>query len=121
MPNNPMRLLNQRNDSIVAENVEIAKTIRARLVGLIGRKDLPAGSAFIIPGCRQVHTFLMRFPIEVIFTDAKGRVIGTESVRPNRISGYCRRAVKAIELPAGTISSEDIRMGDGLLIEDSDQ
>lgn len=115
-----MRLINRRDDRVIAEQVEIARSLKVRLVGLIGRNGFPKGSALVIPGCRQVHTFLMRFPIDIIFTDAQDNVIRIiEHLKPCRVSGYCRAAMRAIELPAGTLSACGIQIGDILRIEDT--
>jgi uncharacterized protein len=114
-----MRLVKQRDNSMISDDVEVADTWIAHLRGLIGRRTFPDGSVLLIPGCKQVHTFLMRFPIDLVFVDSKGKVVDVaERLRPCRISGYCRSADKVIELPAGTVSSCDIRMGDTLLFCD---
>jgi len=113
--NEGMRIANQRNGRVLAENAEVAGSFPARLVGLIRRRTFPKGSALVIPSCRQVHTFLMRFPIDVLFSDAQNRVVRiAECVRPCRVTGYCRSAARAIELPAGTVSSCGVAVGDTL-------
>lgn len=114
-----MKLINWRDGRTIAEQVETAHNLTARLFGLMGRSDLPKGFAFIIPGCRQVHTFFMRFPIDVVYTDAQDKVVCVvEHIKPFRVTGYCRDAECAIELPAGTISDNEIIMGDVLAFED---
>ena len=115
-----MKLINWRDGRVIAAQVETAHTLKARLVGLIGRNDLPKGFAFIIPGCRQVHTFLMRFPIDVLYTDAQDKVVcAVEYLKPLRVTRCCRDAARAIELPAGTISANEIVTGDVLAFEDT--
>src|SRR5262245_7059957 len=66
--------------------VRLATTRRARLVGLALTDRDRAGSGLLIPGCRSIHTFGMRFPIDVAFLDADGSVISRRlRVRPRRI------------------------------------
>ena len=46
-----------------------------RLVGLIGRRSLARGVALEIPRCRSVHTFGMRFPLDLVWLDNSRRVV----------------------------------------------
>lgn len=115
-----MRIRNGRDGSIPADRVEIARSLLGRLVGLIGRREFPGGSALVIQGCRQVHTFFMRFPIDVVFLDAENHILCVEAdVRPYSITRYCKRAASAVELPAGTASEYGLRIGDALVMHDS--
>lgn len=113
-----MRILDERG-AVIAEEVEVARGFAARLIGLIGRRSLPSGFALVIPGCRQVHTFFMRFPIDVLFLDADNRVICLESdIKPYRATGYCRGAACAVELPAGTASEHGLGVGDSVVMSE---
>lgn len=114
-----MKSVNRRDGSTLAEDVETARGLRGRLIGLIGRADMPPGSAYLITGCRQIHTFLMRFPIDVIFIDSSGVVVGLEeNISPYRISGCYAAAADTLELPSGTISSSSVVIGDHLRFDD---
>lgn len=75
----------------------VARTWWQRTKGLIGRRSLAPGETFLIPGCRQVHTFFMRFPIEVAFLDRDGREIAVYRLKPWRISPFIRGAVACLE------------------------
>ena len=108
-----MKLVDQRNGRAVADRVEVAGRLPARLAGLMLRRSFPPGSALVIPKCRQVHTCLVRFPIDLIFLDADGRVLGLEErVAPWRVSGFYRNASRAVELPSGAIRSAGVEVGD---------
>lgn len=114
-----MRIVNLRNGYILADNVQIARCLPGRLIGLMFRKSFTAGSAYVIPGCRQVHTFLVRFPIDAVFIDARYSVVSiVERLRPNAVSAYCRKAHCVVELPEGTVSAADLKVGDVLHIGD---
>jgi uncharacterized membrane protein (UPF0127 family) len=113
-----MRVIDDRNDNLLADDAQIAESLIAKLVGLIGKRSLPAGKALIIPDCRQVHTFFMRFSTDVLFYDAQRLVVGMESgVRPYCVTGYYRHATGVVELPVGTLLSCGIAPGDLLRFE----
>ena len=112
-----MKIINKRDGSVVVENADVARRIIERVMGLMRRKGLDPGSALVIPKCRHVHTFFMRFPIDLVFLDREGAVVRiAERVRPWRIDVFCRNAALVIEMPAGASAVSDIRLGDTLLI-----
>ncbi len=74
---------------------------RARLLGLAGLRALPHGRALRIPRCRSVHTFGMRFPLDLVWLDGRGAVLGlSPGVAARRVAG-CREARSVIEARAG--------------------
>jgi uncharacterized membrane protein (UPF0127 family) len=82
--------------------VHEATTVRARLLGLaLMRKPPQPGHALLIPDCRSVHTFGMRFEIDVAFLDDRGRVVRTERAVPPRRVLVERGAFAVLEAPAG--------------------
>jgi uncharacterized membrane protein (UPF0127 family) len=79
--------------------VVIARSFRRRLVGLALRRR-PPSHALLIPECRSVHTFGMRFPIDLFWLDEWGWPIRVDrAVGPGRVRG-CRRASAVLEAPA---------------------
>jgi uncharacterized membrane protein (UPF0127 family) len=77
-----------------------AATPRARLLGLMGVDDLPAGVGLHLRPTRSVHTFGMRFPLDLLWLDATGEVVRVDrAVPPRRVVG-CRAARSVIELRA---------------------
>ena len=81
-------------------DVPVATGFRSRLLGLalLGRER--AGPGLLIPRCRSVHTFGMRFPLDVFFLDEAGRVIELRrAVSPNRVV-RCPGAIAVLELPS---------------------
>ena len=83
--------------------VHEARTFASRLLGLAFLRELPAGHALLIPDCRSVHTFGMRFEIDVAFLDQRGRPLRVERcVPPGRIL-TCRQAFAALETSAGEL------------------
>ena len=71
-----------------------------RLAGLIGRRSWPAGVALEIPRCRSVHTFGMRFALDLVWLDSDRRVVRVDrAVAPWRLRS-CRAARSVLELRA---------------------
>jgi uncharacterized membrane protein (UPF0127 family) len=119
-----MRIENRTRGTLLAERAAEACSSWARFVGLMGRNALPPGAGLLLPGVRGVHTHFMRFPIDVVFLDRAGVVVGRAlDLRPWRFSRYYRRAQAALELPAGTIAASGTETGDeiaGSLVRNAD-
>jgi uncharacterized membrane protein (UPF0127 family) len=80
--------------------VEVARSRRERLVGLALRRAAPDGG-LLIPQCRSVHTFGMRFAIDLVWLGPAGEVVRADlAVRPRRVRS-CRAAVAVVEVAAG--------------------
>jgi uncharacterized protein len=80
--------------------VPVATGIRARTLGLSHLDRDAAGPGQLIPRCAAVHTFGMRFPLDIHFLDADGEVLSSRlAVPPRRFVG-CRGAVAVLEVPA---------------------
>ena len=69
-----------------------------RLRGLIGRRDWPDGVALEIPRCRSVHTFGMRFALDVVWLDGARRVVRVDRAVPPWRVRWCRRARSVLEI-----------------------
>jgi len=101
----------------VCERCDVADRLLPRMRGLLGRTGLEAGTGLLIDASPSVHMFFMRFAIDVVFLDIKRRIVGTaHTLRRWRVAG-ARRAVAALELPAGTAARHDLAVGDLLTIE----
>jgi len=80
-----------------------ADTFRARAKGLLGVRHLDEGDALWLAPCRAVHTFGMRFAIDVVFLDARGKVLRIVPNLPPYRLAVCLRAASVLELAAGTM------------------
>jgi uncharacterized membrane protein (UPF0127 family) len=87
------------NDAVICQ----ATTLASRLLGLAWLREPPSGYALLIADCRSVHTFGMRFAIDVAFLDARGRALRIERSVPRRRMLTCRGAFAVLEAPAGAI------------------
>jgi uncharacterized membrane protein (UPF0127 family) len=107
-PRSRFALAVRDSGSIIATQVETAFTSETRRRGLLGRTSLDAGAALIIAPCSAVHTFFMRFRIDVAFADRRGILMKFYSdLAPWRIA-FAIGAFATIELPAGTLTHSDI-------------
>ena len=85
--------------TVLGFKVPVATTFVTRLLGLSFLDIREAGQGLLIPGCRRVHTFGMRFPLDLLFLDSEGRVIDQRRVAPRRFAS-CAEAFAVLELPA---------------------
>jgi uncharacterized membrane protein (UPF0127 family) len=113
-----MRLLNARTGSIVATDVEVARTSAARRRGLLGRSGLPPGSALMLTRCNAIHTVGMRFPIDVVFVDSRGRARKIVPALPPWRMALSLGASSVIELAAGAVTADLLQEGDTVRFEE---
>lgn len=100
---------------MIANRVEQAAGVWRRTVGLIGRRGLDFGEGLWIVPCNGVHTFGMRFAIDVIMVDRDCRVVAMQQgLQPNRVLLPKRGGHSVVELPTGTIEAAGVRVGDRL-------
>ena len=110
-------LTNTRNDQVVAHTLLRAFDSASRNQGLLKRDFLEEGSALVIAPTNAIHTFFMRFAIDVAFVAKDGRVLKLRrNMRPWRIAAAWR-AFAVVELPVGALDRADTRTGDMLRID----
>ncbi|HEY7104816.1 MAG TPA: DUF192 domain-containing protein [Acidimicrobiia bacterium] len=97
-------------DGDVLSTAEVARDGRARRHGLLGRYELEG--AFVLRPCRHVHTFGMRFAIDVAFCDVSGVVLRTTTLSPWRVSPLVWRSAFAIEAQSGAFERWHLQVGD---------
>lgn len=112
-----MALINVSPNTTLAETTLVASTFWRRLKGLLGTHELPAGAALMIVPCNSVHTFGMKYPIDVIFVGKDNRVLKTVgAMQPGKVAA-CYRSSYVVELPAGTLDKTGTGAGDILKYE----
>jgi uncharacterized protein len=113
-PRAPWILRNARHERVLARQIETAFDRKARNRGLLGRRNLADDGALILAPCNSIHTFFMRFAIDVVFVDRDGHVRRARpSLRPWRIQAAFR-AFAVIEFASGALERSDTRAGDRL-------
>jgi uncharacterized membrane protein (UPF0127 family) len=109
-------LVNQERGTIVAAHLLTAFESKARNKGLLGRDSLSEDSALIIAPSNAVHTFFMRFSIDIAFVAKDGRVLKVRAaVPPWRFAG-AMRGFAVVELPAGALRRSQTVDGDALAV-----
>jgi len=112
---------NTRNGRVLADDLISAFDSKSRNVGLLNHNSFPHGAAMLIAPTNAVHTFFMRFPIDIAFINREGTVVKVcRSVRPWRIAAALR-GYGVIELPAGTLAAADTVVGDVLAVVPAEQ
>ncbi len=95
----------------VIASLEIADSPSKRMRGLLGRAELD-GAAMLLAPARGVHTFGMRFPLDIAFCDADLVVLEICTVAAHRLTRPRLRARQIIEAEAGAFARWDVRVGD---------
>ena len=107
-----------RDQTVLVPRLEVAADFRTRNRGLLGRDSLPADQALWILQCSSVHTFFMRFKIDLVFLNAKMEVTKTVSkVPPGRLVWNMFFASSVIELSEGFLEKHPIRVGDKVHVD----
>jgi uncharacterized protein len=110
-------LVNVRTGSVIATIVEPALDSKSRRKGLLGRDGLAESHALVLAPCGAVHTFGMRFPIDVLFIGADGCVIKiVEQLGAWRMAGSLQACI-TVELPIGSVRRHHVSTGDRLSIQ----
>lgn len=113
-PNQRMKIANLTRQAELASYAEVAAHGAARNKGLLGRSGLPPGEGLWIVPCESVHTFFMKFPIDLVYLDRNKCVKKVRSSVPAWRLSACLSAHSIIELPAGTIQRTKTAPGDRL-------
>jgi uncharacterized protein len=96
----PLRFRRLERTELLGFEVPVAKTGLSRLLGLAWISRARAGVGLLIPCCRSVHTFGMRFDLDLLFLDSEGRVLEIRRSVPARRMVRCPAADSVLELPS---------------------
>ncbi len=108
-----MKVINLSKNTILADEAKMADTFFSRLVGLLNRNSLEKSEALILTPSNCIHSFFMRFTIDVIFLDKAGKVIDAlPSFKPFRLSPIYFNSRTIIELPEDTLELFQTQPGD---------
>jgi uncharacterized membrane protein (UPF0127 family) len=110
-----------KGECVVARSVTWAGTSAQRRRGLLGRDRLDPEEGIYLAPCEWIHTFGMRFPIDVAFLSPDGRVLAVHhELKPNRLSRPVLRAEGVLELAAGHLRETGTEVGDIIRFRDQD-
>lgn len=110
-----MRLVHPASGRVLAENLEVPRTMFGRGLGLMFRRTLaPGGGMWIVP-CNGIHMFFMRFALDCVFLDRQDRVHRVyRNLKPWRVVPLVWGAHGVAELPAGTLDGLELPRGEQL-------
>jgi len=108
-----VQVLNVSKGTVIAQQARLACSLGQRMKGLLGQDSLSANEALILKPCSSIHTFFMRFSIDVLFLDKNMQIVKLfRNMPPNRLSPVVWGSRIAIELPAGKTSQTNTQIGD---------
>ena len=114
-----MKIYNSTQNNIIADNVKVADNFFSRSVGLLSKKSISDNEALVIKPCCSIHTFFMKFPIDVIFVDNKDKNIALhQNISANIILPIYFSSDYVIEMAAGQIQAKNIQKGDIINLEE---
>ena len=111
-PQSGFSLVNDRTGLPIVTELEVAVDSASRRKGLLGRDQLSETTGIVIAPTNAVHTFFMRFPIDIVFVTREGRVVKVLSAVPARRVAIALRAFAVVELAAGCAARQDLQPGD---------
>jgi uncharacterized membrane protein (UPF0127 family) len=98
--------------------VAIAARPIERMIGLLRQHRLAPDAGLVLRPCTSVHTWFMRFSIDVVFLDREGTVVRIiHTLEPFRMASGGRGAREAVELVAGAARRFGLAAGDVLRID----
>ena len=115
------RLVNRTRGLVLAKRVEPAFDSQTRRTGLLGRGGLPHDTVLAIAPSNAIHTFGMRFPIDVLFINRSGTVVKRVLALEPRRASAAIRAFAVLEFGAGHPMVRETHVGDQLTVEEADE
>ena len=109
---------NHTRNTVLADSAEVADTSAKRRTGLLKHDRLEPGQGLWIVPCESVHSFFMKFAIDLVYLDRQHKVRKVRhNMAPWRVSA-CLTAHSILELPAGAVAATGTQAGDQLQIEE---
>lgn len=108
-----MKAIIFKSKHILVGNLKVADSIFLRLIGLLGKSSLNEDSGLWLKPCKGVHTFGMKFCIDVVILDRANTVIDLISeLKPNRFTALYPGAATILEIPAKRAAESALAKGD---------
>lgn len=111
-----MVLVNATKKTLVSDNCHFANTVLKRMVGLLSRGQFGKGEGLLFDRCYGIHTFGMRFPIDVLFLDKDLHVIRAVKALPPYRTCVVKKSVYVLEVPVGALDASRTVEGDQIQI-----
>lgn len=103
------------DNKVILKNVSIADNFFSRFKGLMGKSNIDDNIGLMIIPCNSIHTFFMKFNIDVIFIDLNSKVVDVYiDLAPWKISKIYKDAKFVIEGKSGTFAK--LKKGDQIIV-----
>ena len=103
----------KKNDAVLIEKVELAVRLGQRIRGLLGRSSLRHGRALYLSPCNSIHTFFMKFNLDLVFLTRDAQVERIViKVPPGRIVMGGARSCSVLEMESGWFPRDALSVGD---------
>jgi uncharacterized protein len=112
-----IRVYNETRNTVVAAKADLADSSATRRAGLLNRERLDEGEGLWIVPCESVHTFFMKFAIDLVYLDRNRLVVKVRHAVPAWRLSACLKAHSILELPAGAAKNSGTAPGDVLRFE----
>lgn len=113
-----MKLVNNKTQNILVNDLDKATGFVSRAIGLLGKSELQSTNGLWIHNCKDIHTCFMKFPIDAVFLDEQMKVVSLhKNIKPWRFA-FSLKASSVVELAAGKIDEAEIQIGDQLNVVD---
>lgn len=112
-----LKITNRKSGQQLASSAGIANTSELRRRGLLKHSSLEEGDGLWIAPCEAVHSFGMKFAIDVLYLNKQKKIL---KIRPDMVKSrisFCLRANSVLELPAGMAAKTGTVVGDDLEFE----
>jgi uncharacterized protein len=110
-----VRAVNRSRGTVLGEHIRVADSTLTRIVGLLGEPGLQPGDGLLIDPSQGIHTWGMRFPIDVVVLDDDLSTIGLRHcMGPFRMTRLFWKGAVVIELPSGTLQATSTSLGDSI-------
>ncbi len=108
----------EKKQKKVVDHILRANTFLSRLKGLMGTKSLSQGTGLLLEPCDNVHTWHMKYPIDVIYLDRNDLVLHIQDgMKPDQWGKRVPGARKVLEVNEGVAAAMDIKPGDCIDLE----
>ncbi|MCC7460000.1 MAG: DUF192 domain-containing protein [Proteobacteria bacterium] len=108
-----MQAFNQTRQTLIASDVQKAHSMLKRMKGLLGKKHMPENFGMWISPCSSIHTFFMKFSIDVVFLSPDHQVVKVlHSFAPFRLSSWVNSSQSVLELAGGVLQKTGTQVGD---------
>ncbi|WP_245830970.1 DUF192 domain-containing protein [Sediminibacillus massiliensis] len=115
-----LKLINDLTKEVIAEDVKEAYRFWPRFKGLMLTKSMPDNAALHLAPCSSIHTFFMKYSIDILYLNKQNEVVGIEeNLEPGKIGKRFPKVHSVIELPAGRAKSTSITVGHTVTIVDA--